>query len=105
MLGLYGMVIYLAVAVIAVVGMLALGALFFVVCFAIGLVTHPILTIALALHWLAALAGGLALIAAVASWFLMDHAQSDFIPVFAGSIGVIVISVVIRFLTGWLLDR
>jgi len=84
MFGLYMLAIYLGVAVIAA-GFVAL----LVVALAVGLVTHPIRTLALVFHKLAALAAGLALILALIAWFWTDHAKPDFIPCFWGSIGVI----------------
>ncbi|WP_241743925.1 hypothetical protein [Bifidobacterium dentium] len=52
-----------------------------------GLVTHPVRTLALVFRKLAALAAGLAL---MVLWFWYDHSKPDFIPCFWGSIGVIV---------------
>ncbi len=101
MLGLYGLAIYLGVAII-VAGVFAL---LVVVALAVGLVTHPIRTLALVFHKLAALAAGLALILALIVWFWTDHAKPDFIPCFWGSIGVIVGSVIIRALAEWVLER
>lgn len=86
MFGLYMLAIYLGVAVIAA----GFVALLVVVALAVGLVTHPIRTLALVFHKLAALAAGLALILALIAWFWTDHAKPDFIPCFWGSIGVIV---------------
>lgn len=101
MLGLYGLAIYLGVAIIGA----GIIALLVVVALAVGLVTHPIRTLALVLHRLAALAAGLALILALIVWFWTDHAKPDFIPCFWGSIGVIVSSVIIRALAEWVLER
>lgn len=101
MLGLYGLAIYLGVAIIGA----GIIALLVVVALAVGLVTHPIRTLALVLHKLAALAAGLALILALIVWFWTDHANPDFIPCFWGSIGVIVGSVIIRALAEWVLER
>lgn len=101
MLGLYGLAIYLGVAIIGA----GIVALLVVVALAVGLVTHPIRTLALVLHKLAALAAGLALILALIVWFWTDHAKSDFIPCFWGSIGVIAGSVIIRALAEWVLER
>ena len=101
MLGLYGLAIYLGVAIIGA----GIIALLVVVALAVGLVTHPIRTPALVLHKLAALAAGLALILALIVWFWTDHAKPDFIPCFWGSIGVIVSSVIIRALAEWVLER
>lgn len=56
-----------------------------------GLVTHPIRTLALVFHKLAALSAGLALILALIAWFWTDHTKPDFVPCFWGSIGVIVV--------------
>lgn len=85
MFGLYMLAIYLGVAVIAA----GFVALLVVVALAVGLVTHPIRTLALVFHKLAALAAGLALILALIAWFWTDHAKPDFIPCFWGSIGVV----------------
>ena len=66
MFGLYMLAIYLGVAIIAA----GFVSLLVVVALAVGLVTHPIRTLALVFHKLAALAAGLALILAcvLASW-------------------------------------
>lgn len=94
MFGLYMLAIYLGVAVIAA----GFVALLVVVALAVGLVTHPIRT-------LAALAAGLALILALIVWFWTDHAKPDFVPCFWGSIGVIVASIIIRAFAEWILER
>lgn len=94
MFGLYMLAIYLGVAVI-VAGFVAL---LVVVALAVGLVTHPIRT-------LAALAAGLALILALIVWFWYDHSKPDFVPCFWGSIGVIVASILIRAFAEWILER
>lgn len=65
MFGLYMLAIYLGVAVIAA----GFVALLVVVALAVGLVTHPIRTLALVFHKLAALSAGLALILALIAWF------------------------------------
>lgn len=101
MFGLYMLAIYLGVAVIAA----GFVALLVVVALAVGLVTHPIRTLALVFHKLAALAAGLALILALVVWFWNDHAKPDFVPCFWGSIGVIVASVIIRAFAEWILER
>lgn len=101
MFGLYMLAIYLGVAVIAA----GFVALLVVVALAVGLVTHPIRTLALVFHKLAALAAGLALILALIAWFWTDHAKPDFIPCFWGSIGVIVASIIIRAFAEWILER
>ena len=101
MFGLYMLAIYLGVAVIAA----GFVALLVVVALAVGLVTHPIRTIALVFHKLTALAAGLALILALVAWFWTDHAKPDFVPCFWGSIGVIVASVIIRAFAEWILER
>ena len=88
MFGLYMLAIYLGVAIIAA----GFVALLVVVALAVGLVTHPIRTLALVFHKLAALAAGLALIPALIVWFWYDHSKPDFVPCFWGSIGVIVAS-------------
>ena len=88
MFGLYMLAIYLGVAVIGA----GIVALLVVVALAVGLVTHPIRTLALVFHKLAALAAGLALMLALIAWFWTDHSKSDFVPCFWGSIGVIVAS-------------
>ena len=80
MFGLYMLAIYLGVAVIAA----GFVALLVVVALAVGLVTHPIRTLALVFHKLAALVAGLALILALIAWFWTDHAKPDFIPCFWG---------------------
>ena len=92
MFGLYMLAIYLGIAVIAA----GFVALLVVVALAVGLVTHPIRTLALVFHKLAALAAGLALILALIVWFWYDHSKPDFVPCFWGSIGVIVASILIR---------
>lgn len=101
MFGLYMLAIYLGIAII-VAGVVAL---LVVIMLAVGLVTHPIRTLALVFHKLAALAAGLALILALIAWFWTDHAKPDFIPCFWGSIGVIVASVIIRAFAEWVLER
>lgn len=101
MLGLYMLAIYLGIAII-VAGFVAL---LVVIMLAVGLVTHPIRTLALVFHKLAALAAGLALILALIAWFWTDHAKPDFIPCFWGSIGVIVASIIIRAFAEWVLER
>ena len=101
MFGLYMLAIYLGIAII-VAGVVAL---LVVIMLAVGLVTHPIRTLALVFHKLAALAAGLALILALIAWFWTDHAKPDFIPCFWGSIGVIVASIIIRAFAEWVLER
>lgn len=101
MFGLYMLAIYLGIAII-VTGVVAL---LVIVALAVGLVTHPIRTLALVFHKLAALAAGLALILALIAWFWTDHAKPDFIPCFWGSIGVIVASIIIRAFAEWVLER
>lgn len=101
MFGLYMLAIYLDIAII-VAGVVAL---LVIVALAVGLVTHPIRTLALVFHKLAALAAGLALILALIAWFWTDHAKPDFIPCFWGSIGVIVASIIIRAFAEWVLER
>ena len=97
MFGLYMLAIYLGVAVIAA----GFVALLVVVALAVGLVTHPIRTLALVFHKLAALSAGLALIA----WFWYDHSKPDFVPCFWGSIGVIVASNISRACASCILER
>ncbi|MDL5505222.1 hypothetical protein QSU99_06915 [Bifidobacterium longum] len=94
MFGLYMLAIYLGIAIIAA----GFVALLVVVALAVGLVTHPIRT-------LAALAAGLALILALIVWFWYDHSKPDFAPCFWGSIGVIVASILIRAFAEWILER
>lgn len=89
---------------VAVIGA-GIVALLVVVALAVGLVTHPIRTLALVFHKLAALAAGLALMLALIAWFWTDHSKSDFVPCFWGSIGVIVASILIRMLAEWILER
>ena len=101
MFGLYMLAIYLGVAVIAA----GFVALLVVVALAVGLVTHPIRTLALVFHKLAALSAGLALILALIAWFWYDHSKPDFAPCFWGSIGVIVASILIRAFAEWILER
>ena len=101
MFGLYGLAIYLGIAIIGA-GIVALLA---VITLAVRLVTHPIRTLALVFHKLAALAAGLALLLALIAWFWTDHAKPDFVPCFWGSIGVIVGSIIIRALAEWVLER
>ena len=101
MFGLYMLAIYLGVAVIGA----GIVALLVVVALAVGLVTHPIRTLALVFHKLAALAAGLALLLALIASFWTDHSQSDFVLCFWGSIGVIVASILIRMLAEWILER
>ena len=94
-------------AVVAIVELIAAGfvALLVVVALAVGLVTHPIRTLALVFHKLAALSAGLALILALIAWFWTDHTKPDFVPCFWGSIGVIVASILIRAFAEWILKR
>ena len=101
MFGLYMLAIYLGIAII-VAGVVAL---LVIIMLAVGLVTHPIRTLALVFHKLAALAAGLALILALIAWFWTDHAKPDFIPCFWGSIGVIVDSIIISAFAEWVLER
>lgn len=101
MFGLYMLAIYLGVAIIGA----GIVALLVVIALAVGLVTHPIRTLALVFHKLAALAAGLALILALVVWFCTDHAKPDFVPCFWGSVGVIVVSILIRMLAEWILER
>lgn len=101
MFGLYGLAIYLGVAIIVA----CIAALIVIVALAVGLVTHPIRTLALVFHKLAALAAGLALVLALIAWFWTDHAKPDFILCFWGSIGVIVASIIIRAFAEWVLER
>ena len=100
MFGLYMLAIYLGVAIIGA----GFVALLVVVALAVGLVTHPIRTLALVFHKLAALAAGLALILALIVWFWYDHSKPDFVPCFWGSIGVIVASILIRTFAEWILE-
>ncbi|WP_428859643.1 hypothetical protein AB4920_09660 [Bifidobacterium dentium] len=90
MFGIYGLALYLVVIMIGA----AIWALLMLIAFAIGLVTHPIRTLAIVLQKIAGLAAGLALIMALIAWFWTDHSKPDFIPTFAGSIGVIVLGVI-----------
>ncbi len=101
MFGLYMLAVYLGIAIIGA----GIVALLVVVALAVGLVTHPIRTLALVFHKLAALAAGLALILALVVWFCTDHAKPDFVPCFWGSVGVIVASILIRMLAEWILER
>ena len=101
MLGLYGLAIYLTIAIVVA----GISALLFIVALAVGLVTHPIRTLALVFHKLAAVAAGLALIIALLIWFGTDHSKPDFIPGFWGSVGVIVVSVLVRAFAEWVLER
>lgn len=101
MFGLYMLAIYLGVVIIAA----GFVALLVVIVLAVGLVTHPIRTLALVFHKLAALAAGLALLLALIAWFWTDHTKPDFAPCFWGSIGVIVGSIIIRALAEWALER
>ena len=101
MFGLYMLAIYLGIAIIAA----GFVALLVVVALAVGLVTHPIRTIALVFRTLAALAAGLALILALVAWFWTDHTKPDFVPCFWGSIGVIVVSIIVRAFAEWILER
>ena len=80
MFGLYMLAIYLGIAIIAA----GFVALLVVVALAVGLVAHPIRTLALVFHKLAALAAGLALILALIVWFWYDHSKPDFAPCFWG---------------------
>lgn len=80
MFGLYMLAIYLGVAVIAA----GFVALLVVVALAVGLVTHPIRTLALVFHKLAALSAGLALILALIVWFWYDRLQAGLRPVLLG---------------------
>lgn len=91
MFGLYMLAIYLGIAIIAA----GFVALLVVVALAVGLVTHPIRTLALVFHKLAALI----------VWFWYDHSKPDFVPCFWGSIGVIVASIIIRAFAEWILER
>lgn len=88
MFGLYMLAIYLGVAIIGA----GFVALLVVVALAVGLVTHPIRTLALVFHKLAALAAGLALILALIVWFWYDHSKPDFVPF-------------IRTFAEWILER
>lgn len=101
LVGLAGLAAYLGIAVIII----GVAAVFVIIAVAVGLVTHPIRTIALVLHKLAALAGGLALLLALITWFGYDHTKPDFVPVFWGSVGVIVGSIIVRALAEWVLAR
>lgn len=73
MLGLYGLAIYLGIAIIGA----GIVALLVVIALAVGLVTHPVRTLALVLHKLAALAAGLALIRALAEWVLERPTRAE----------------------------
>ncbi|MBW3089203.1 hypothetical protein [Bifidobacterium miconisargentati] len=99
----YGLT-WIMVDALVICVMLIITAALAVLAFAIGLVTHPIRTIAFALNKLAGLAGGLALIFALVDWFLYDHAKPDFMPVLLGCIGVIVVSVIVNVATEAILD-
>lgn len=99
------MPIFLAFELAVLLVVAAIGAVVIVVALAIGLVTHPLRTLAVVFDKLAALAGGLALILTLLIWFASDHSDRDFIPGFYGSIGVIVLCVAVRLFTGWFLAR
>lgn len=101
MFGLYMLVIYLNIAIITA----GFVALLVVVTPAVGLVTHPVRTLVLVLHKLAALATGLALILALVAWFWYDHSKLDFAPRFWGSIGVIAVFIPICVSAEWILER
>lgn len=99
------MPILLAFDLAVLLVMAAISAVVIVVALAIGLVTHPLRTLAVVFGKLAALVGGLALILALLIWFASDHSHRDFIPGFYGSIGVIVLCVAARLFTDWFLAR
>lgn len=90
-------------AILAVVAVVA--AIVVVIGLAVGLITHPLRTIALVLNKLASLAGGLALILAVFTWFAVDHATKDFDLVFWGSVAATVAGILIHGFTEWFLSR
>lgn len=101
MFGLYGLALYVAIALIG----LAVSVLLALFAVMVGLITHPLRTLALILGKVAAIAAGLALMLALLAWFAYDHTKPDFLPVFAGSIAVIVGGVIIYGLCEWFLER
>lgn len=101
MFGLYGLALYVAIALIG----LAVSALLALFAVVVGLITHPLRTLALILGKVAAIAAGLALVLALLTWFAYDHTKPDFLPVFAGSIAVIVGGVIIYGFCEWFLER
>ncbi|OZG59340.1 hypothetical protein BTIS_0071 [Bifidobacterium tissieri] len=99
------MPIMLIFDLVLIVIMLAVGALMIVVTFAIGLVTHPIRTLLATFNILSGVVGGLALLLAVFTWFCYRHDAFDFNQVFWGFTATTVISIIIRILTTWALNR
>lgn len=83
---------------------LAAGAVLLLVL-AVGLVIHPLRTLAFVVNRAAGLAGGVGLIGAAIAWFACAHDSKDWGLVFHGSIGLVVAGIVLYGLTEWFLER
>lgn len=99
------MPVFLAFELVSMIVMALIAVALAVLALAVGLITHPLRTIAWLLNKIASVVGGLALILALLAWFGYDHTKSDFAPVFWGSVGTIVACVFLILLTQWFLDR
>ena len=99
------MPIFLAFDLVVLLAVLAVSAVVIVVAVAVGLVTHPLRTLALILGKLAALVAGLALIFTLLIWFGTDHADPDFPVTIAAGVGALVLAGGVRLFCDWFLDR
>ena len=106
--GLYGLALYVAIALIG----LAVSALFMLIAIAVGLVTHPLRTLALLLSKVAGLAAGLALILTAFFWYASKVDGGKGLPVavkereyFYLSVAVLVVGVIVYGRCEWFLER
>ena len=95
----------LGISLTIVVVMIGLGALLMLVGLAVGLVTHPLRTLAFVVNKIAALGGGLGLLGALFAWFVVAHDDKDWNLLFYGSVCLLVGGVVMYGLTEWFLER
>lgn len=67
----------LGISLTIVVVMIAVGALLMLIGLAVGLITHPLRTLAFLVNKIAALGGGLGLIGTPFAWFVVEHDDKD----------------------------
>lgn len=80
----------LGISLTIVVVMIAVGALLMLIGLAVGLITHPLRTLAFLVNKIAALGGGLGLIGTPFAWFVVEHDDKDWNLLFYGSICLLV---------------
>ena len=100
MIGLVGLGIELIILLV----LLGIGALFFLISLAVGLVTHPLRTLATILNRIGAFVGGIGLFAGLIVWFLCPHDDKDFNTFFWGSVIACLTGMTVYGLTDWFLD-